>query len=153
MQGRPPLPQPRLTAQRSGAIVQKPEGPNTYDSKNLAVAIWQPWSRNLNVHSHGLLILPLLSSGPRDDELDDYSHLEDRGARFQLTKWRHLGPSTMVCFSWTMFELTIFTICVCYKRLRLGLKVSWIRSIFAPFSLGFCLENLIIFTKTSCTCT
>ena len=31
-----------FAAQRSGAIVQKPEGPNTYDSKNLAIAIWQP---------------------------------------------------------------------------------------------------------------
>ena len=26
----------------SGAIVQMPEGPNTYDSKNPAIAIWQP---------------------------------------------------------------------------------------------------------------
>ena len=33
-----------FAAQRSGAIVQKPEGPNTYDLKNLAIAIWQPWS-------------------------------------------------------------------------------------------------------------
>ena len=31
-----------FAAQRSGAIVQKPEGPNTYDSKNLAIAIWKP---------------------------------------------------------------------------------------------------------------
>ena len=31
-----------FVAQRSGAIVQKPEGPNTYDFKNLAIAIWQP---------------------------------------------------------------------------------------------------------------
>ena len=31
-----------FAAQRSGAIVQNPEGPNTYDSKNLATAIWQP---------------------------------------------------------------------------------------------------------------
>ena len=29
-----------FAAQRSGAIVQKPEGPNTYDSKNPAIAIW-----------------------------------------------------------------------------------------------------------------
>ena len=33
-----------FAAQRSGAIVQKPEGPNTYNSKNPAIAIWQPWS-------------------------------------------------------------------------------------------------------------
>ena len=33
-------------AQRSGAIVQKPEGPNTYDSKNPAIAIWQPCLQN-----------------------------------------------------------------------------------------------------------
>ena len=33
-----------FAAQRSGAIVQKPEWPNTYDSKNLAIAIWQPCS-------------------------------------------------------------------------------------------------------------
>ena len=26
----------------SGAIVQNPEGPNTYNLKNLAIAIWQP---------------------------------------------------------------------------------------------------------------
>ena len=32
-----------FAAQRSGAIVQKPEGPNTYDLKNLAIAIWQPY--------------------------------------------------------------------------------------------------------------
>ena len=31
-----------FAAQRSGAIVQKPEGPNTFDSKNSAIAIWQP---------------------------------------------------------------------------------------------------------------
>ena len=31
-----------FAAQHSGAIVQKPEGPNTKDSKNLAIAIWQP---------------------------------------------------------------------------------------------------------------
>ena len=31
-----------FAAQRSGAIVQEPEGPNTYDSKNPAIAIWQP---------------------------------------------------------------------------------------------------------------
>ena len=30
-----------FAAQRSGAIVQKPKGPNTR-SKNLAIAIWQP---------------------------------------------------------------------------------------------------------------
>ena len=32
-----------FAAQLSGAIVQKPEGPNTYNIKNLARAIWQPW--------------------------------------------------------------------------------------------------------------
>ena len=32
-----------FAAQCSGAIVQKPEGPNTYGSKNPAIAIWQPW--------------------------------------------------------------------------------------------------------------
>ena len=31
-----------FAAQPSGAIVQKPVGPNTYDSKNPVVAIWQP---------------------------------------------------------------------------------------------------------------
>ena len=31
-----------FAAQRSGAIVLKPEGPNTYDLKNPAKAIWQP---------------------------------------------------------------------------------------------------------------
>ena len=31
-----------FAAQRSGAIVQRPEGLNTYDSKNPAIAIWQP---------------------------------------------------------------------------------------------------------------
>ena len=31
-------------AQRSGAIVQKPEGPNIYNLKNLAITIWQPWA-------------------------------------------------------------------------------------------------------------
>ena len=31
-----------FAAQRSGAIVKKPEGPNTYDLKNLAIAFWQP---------------------------------------------------------------------------------------------------------------
>ena len=31
-----------FAAKRSGAIVQKSEGPHTYDSKNLAIAIWQP---------------------------------------------------------------------------------------------------------------
>ena len=31
-----------FAAQRSGAIVQRPEGPNTYDTRNLAMAIWQP---------------------------------------------------------------------------------------------------------------
>ena len=31
-----------FAAQRSGAIVQKPGGPNTYDSKNPAIAIWKP---------------------------------------------------------------------------------------------------------------
>ena len=36
-----------FAAQRSGAIVQKPEGPNTHDSKNPAIAIWQPWIRVL----------------------------------------------------------------------------------------------------------
>ena len=32
-----------IAEQRSGAIVQKPGRPNTYDSKNSAIAIWQPW--------------------------------------------------------------------------------------------------------------
>ena len=42
-----------FAAQRSGAIVQKPEGPNTYDSKNLAIAIWQPClARVERVYSH-----------------------------------------------------------------------------------------------------
>ena len=36
-----------FAAQCSGAIVQKPEGPNTYDSKNLAIAIWQQWFHQL----------------------------------------------------------------------------------------------------------
>ena len=31
-----------FAAQHSGAIVQKPEGPNTYDLKIHAIAIWQP---------------------------------------------------------------------------------------------------------------
>ena len=31
-----------FAAQRSGAIVQKPKGPYTYDSINPAIAIWQP---------------------------------------------------------------------------------------------------------------
>ena len=31
-----------FAAQQSGAIVQKPKGPNIYNSKNLATAIWQP---------------------------------------------------------------------------------------------------------------
>ena len=31
-----------FAAQLSGAIVQKPEGTNTYYLKNLAIAIWQP---------------------------------------------------------------------------------------------------------------
>ena len=30
-----------FAAQRSGAIVQKPQGPNAYDLKNPAIAIWQ----------------------------------------------------------------------------------------------------------------
>ena len=31
-----------FAVQGSGAIVQKPDGPSTYDSKNPAIAIWQP---------------------------------------------------------------------------------------------------------------
>ena len=31
-----------FAAQRSGAIVKKPEGPNTYNFKNPAIANWQP---------------------------------------------------------------------------------------------------------------
>ena len=31
-----------FAAQRSGAIVQKPEGLNAYNLKNLVIAIWQP---------------------------------------------------------------------------------------------------------------
>ena len=36
-----------FAAQRSGAIVQKPKGPNKMLSKNPAIAIWQPWYNNL----------------------------------------------------------------------------------------------------------
>ena len=32
-----------FAAQHGGAIVQKPEGPNTYEYKNPAIAIWQQW--------------------------------------------------------------------------------------------------------------
>ena len=35
-----------FAAQRSRAIVQKPEGPNTYDSKNPSIAIWQPFRKH-----------------------------------------------------------------------------------------------------------
>ena len=35
-----------FAAQLSGAIVQKPEGPNTYNSKNPAIANWQPWHQD-----------------------------------------------------------------------------------------------------------
>ena len=34
-------------------MVQKPEGPNTYDSKNLAIAIWQPCLRRHRGASQG----------------------------------------------------------------------------------------------------
>ena len=44
-----------FAAQRSGAIVQKPEGPNSYDSKNPAIDIWQPWS-------HATAMLPPIFS-------------------------------------------------------------------------------------------
>ena len=42
-----------FAAQRSGAIVQKPEGPNTYDYKNPAISIWQPWAKEGNEGSVG----------------------------------------------------------------------------------------------------
>ena len=60
-----------FAAQRSGAIVQKPEGPNTYDSKNPAIAIWQPWQRARPLDSQTdrhatdlLLLLPLSRRRP-----------------------------------------------------------------------------------------
>ena len=46
------------------------------------------YSRNLNEYALDLIST---SSGVRDDELDADSNLEDRAARFQLTKWRHSG--------------------------------------------------------------
>ena len=79
-----------FAAQRSGAIVQKLEGPNTYDSKNLAIAIWQPcfWQTKylkviwyfttliivLAVLLTTVLLMYVLASLPKVDLEDDHNH-------------------------------------------------------------------------------
>ena len=52
-----------FAAQRSGAIVQKPEGPNTHDSKNPTIAIWEHCMGN------GLYIPALPSSSARQPNM------------------------------------------------------------------------------------
>ena len=61
-----------FVAQRSGAAVQKPKGPNTYNSKNPAIAIWQPCLGVAGV------VLPECAHQDHGDEADEEDDHHER---------------------------------------------------------------------------
>ena len=87
-----------FAAQRSVAIVQKPEGPNTYDSKNPAIAIWQPCSHLVHCpgtrpkHEHGRVDGDPegLQVTPKSPEVEGQGHDPRREQREQNCKHLHI---------------------------------------------------------------